>query len=339
MKSVIKYIIIFILVFLILLVGKLIYDKVTYEKSKPKEPVEYKLSNNLYFIDVEIELTLNTDGTYFMYEKDNVNSGNYKILDNTITFIQTKKHLNKCYNLSDNISTSYLAIFDDKNELTKIDIGDKELNITQNSELSNSKKILDNSNVDCSSLKKTYPNEKYSHDYVVENKKITYESDVSETDKNEINEFLYEFYDRYFEIISSLEYKDISDMFNNQENAYMYKTALELLVENRKNNENDLSILNPKYELTIKNFKKSGNDVSFSAIENCSYNFSFIKEYTSSVYNIENQFTLTKTNGKYKIKYYKKVQDFYVMITDVYSSTSNYKSKLDSIKQDYLIIS
>ena len=334
MKGIAKVLIIFILVFIVLFIGKLVYDKIESDR-KPKEPVEYKLSKNISFSSNDIELILNSDGTYFMYKKDNINSGTFKILDNNIIFVENKKYLKTCYNSIDETTTSYLVVFNKNKELSQININDKTLNIVDNNSLVNISKTSF-SDIDCSSKIKKYQNEKFEHDITIENKKINYESSISEEDKNDINEFLYEFYDRYYEIISKLEYKDISDMFVNEENAYIYKTALELLVENRKSNENDLTILNPKYELTIKNYKKSGNEVSFIALENCSYNFSFIKQYTSSVYNIENKFTLTKVDGKYKIKNYKKSQDFYVMITDVYSKTNDYKNKLDSIKNNYL---
>lgn len=268
-----------------------------------------------------------------MYQNGNINSGTFKIIDDNIIFEKTRNHSNKCYNEVDPESITYTVTFDSKKKLSNINIGDEVLDIVGNDSIINAKKVL---NIDCSTRIKKIENEKYEHDIVIENKKITYPSSVLDSDKEEISEFLQEFYDRYFEMLNKLEYKDISDMFDNEENAYIYKTALELLIENRKNSENNLSISNPKYELTIKNYSKNSNQVSFLALENCSYNFEFIKKYTSSVYNIENNFTLIKKDGKYKIKSFKKVQDFYVMITDMYSSTSNYKSKLDSIKKDYL---
>ena len=52
--------------------------------------------------------------------------------------------------------------------------------------------------------------------------------------------------------------------------------------------------------------------------------------------NIKNNFKLIKQDGKYKIKSYDKVQDFYVMVSQLYKSTSDYKTSLDKIKSDYL---
>lgn len=176
---------------------------------------------------------------------------------------------------------------------------------------------------------------KYKHDIAITDKKINYQSNVSDATKEEINDFLIKFYDAYFEILKTLEYQDIDYLFLNKENAAIYKTALELLIETRKNNSSDLRISNPKYELTLKNYKENDDEISFTILENCSYNFNFISEYTTSVYNIENQFTIKKEEEVYKIKSYKKVQDFYVMITDLYKSTEDYESALNKIKQDY----
>ena len=163
---------------------------------------------------------------------------------------------------------------------------------------------------------------------------INYKTSVE--DKESLNKFLHQFFERYYNIMETLEYKDISDMFVNNKNAYIYKTALELLILNRKRSKYDLSISNVKYELTVDNYINDGNIITFTVRENCSYNFNFIKQYTSSVYDIKNEFKLIKIGDEYKISNYNKVQDFYVMISMYYSDTDNYKDSLDKIKNDYL---
>lgn len=165
---------------------------------------------------------------------------------------------------------------------------------------------------------------------------INFDSSFPNDIKGDIDSTLRYFFERYYRILSNLEYEDVSDMFSNKEYAYIYKTALEVLIENRKMNSLDLSLSDVKYELTVKNYSKSGEKISFKVLENCSYHFAIAKEYPTAVYNIENNFTLVKVDGEYKISYYKKVQDFYVMITDVYSSTSNYEAALNKIKSNYL---
>ena len=98
MKKIVKCLILLILILLILLIGKLIYDKINYEKEKEK----IKISDNMYFLGNKTELILYNNGTYFIYEDDNINSGEYEINDNNISFKPSKKYSNKCYNLVDN---------------------------------------------------------------------------------------------------------------------------------------------------------------------------------------------------------------------------------------------
>ena len=164
---------------------------------------------------------------------------------------------------------------------------------------------------------------------------IRFESYIE--DKENIESFLKKFFESYYLIIEKMEYNDISNMFSNKENAYIYKTALELLIENRKNSLIDLTLNDVKYELEVKNYKKSDEIISFTILETCSYRFNGTKEYETKVYNVENKFELIKENDEYKIKKFDKVQDFYVMITDIYKSKENYEEELDKIKADYLV--
>ena len=170
----------------------------------------------------------------------------------------------------------------------------------------------------------------------ITDRKITFDSSFKNADKEELEAFLKDFFERYYRIISNLEYEDISDMFSNKEYAYIYKTALELLIENRKKNELDLSLSNVKYELKLTDYKTTDTKVSFTVLENCSYRFALTKDYPTAIYNITNNFDLIKEDEKYKISYYKKVQDFYVMITDVYKKQDDYEKALNKIKADYL---
>ena len=172
----------------------------------------------------------------------------------------------------------------------------------------------------------------------IKNGKISFDSSFPKEKTEDISEFLKNFFEKYYKALEELKYDDdISDMFLSKEQAYIYKTALDLLITNRKNSEFDLTINNPQYELKAKKFKVNADKISFTVLENCSYNFSFIKNYTSSVYNIENVFSLTKVDGKYKIENYRKVQDFYVLITDVYKKSDDFENALEKIKSKYLV--
>lgn len=177
--------------------------------------------------------------------------------------------------------------------------------------------------------------ETFCHDIVIDNGKITYDKKAKDTEG--LSAFLKEFFERYYKIIETLEYADNSDMFDNKTDAYMYKTALELLIQLRRQSENDLRLSNIKYELKVQDYKVANNEISFTVLENCSYNFNFLPQFTSSVYGIENRFKLTKKDGAYKITSYRKIQDFYELIRCVYRRNEFYKTAMDRIKREYLM--
>ena len=79
--------------------------------------------------------------------------------------------------------------------------------------------------------------------------------------------------------------------------------------------------------------------VTVKVLENDYFYFDFMKDIESKVYEVENTFVLKKTNNTYKIKSLRKVQDFYVMITNEYKtgkSDKDAKKELDKMKEDYI---
>lgn len=165
-----------------------------------------------------------------------------------------------------------------------------------------------------------------------------YLNDIKYTVKvdKEIEDVIVEFLNVYYNSIKELKENDMTYLFKDStsEQALINQTAVSLLIETRKLKPNDLSLDKAKYDLDFIEVNTNGNSVNVTVLENNYLNFNFMKEIESKIYNIENEFTLEKVDGKYKITKYNKVQDFFVMITDLYSGGG--KTKLDQIKQDYL---
>ena len=165
-----------------------------------------------------------------------------------------------------------------------------------------------------------------------------YLNDIKYTVKvdKEIEDVIVEFLNVYYNSIKELKENDMTYLFKDStsEQALINQTAVSLLIETRKLKPNDLSLDKAKYDLDFIEVNTNGNAVNVTVLENNYLNFNFMKEIESKIYNIENEFTLEKVDGKYKITKYNKVQDFFVMITDLYSGGG--KTKLDQIKQDYL---
>ena len=152
----------------------------------------------------------------------------------------------------------------------------------------------------------------------------------------EVEDVIVEFLNVYYNSIKELKENDMTYLFKDStsEQALINQTALSLLIETRKLKPNDLSLDKAKYDLDFTEVTTNGDTVEVTVLENNYLNFNFMKEIESKIYNIKNEFTLEKVDGEYKITKYNKVQDFFVMITDLYSSGG--KAKLDQIKQDYL---
>ena len=165
-----------------------------------------------------------------------------------------------------------------------------------------------------------------------------YLNDIKYTVKvdKEIEDVIVEFLNVYYNSIKELKENDMTYLFKDStsEQALINQTAVSLLIETRNLKQNELSLDTANYDLDFIEVNTNGNAVNVTVLENNYLNFNFMKEIESKIYNIENEFTLEKVDGKYKITKYNKVQDFFVMITDLYSGGG--KTKLDQIKQDYL---
>lgn len=195
----------------------------------------------------------------------------------------------------------------------------------------------DNPSVDEPGISEDDPNIKEPEE-VVDPVGTSYLNEINYTEKvsKDVEKVVVEFLDVYYNSIKKLEENDMTYLFKNSdsEEALINQTALSLLVETRKLKPNDLRLDKVKYDLDFTSVSDNGDTVTLTVLENNYLNFNFMKEIESKVYNIKNEFTLEKVDGSYKITDYNKVQDFFVMITDLYDGGG--KTELAEIKSDYL---
>ena len=147
--------------------------------------------------------------------------------------------------------------------------------------------------------------------------------------------------DSYFKSITTLKEIDMTNLFCDDayEEAYINKTAISLLINSRKLERNKMTISNAKYDIIFDDINKKNDTVTVKVLENDYFHFDFMKNIESKTYEVENTFVLKKTNNAYKIKSLRKVQDFYVMITNEYKtgkSDKDAKKELDKMKEDYI---
>ena len=143
-----------------------------------------------------------------------------------------------------------------------------------------------------------------------------------------------DFFNTYYKSIRYLKEYDMTMYFTKDSKyALINQTAMQLLIESRRLKPNDLSMKDVYYDIEITKVKGT-DEVSISVLESNVIRFSFMSDIESKSYDIENNFVIVKENDVWKISKYDKTQDFYVMITDEY--TSGGKEKLDRIKNSYL---
>lgn len=167
--------------------------------------------------------------------------------------------------------------------------------------------------------------------------KETYLNEITYKEKldKDIENVIIEYMDEYYKTIHTLEERDLTYLFSNEEQANINQTALSLLVESRLLKENDLSLTDAYYDLEILSVDKKGNKIVVMVEEDSYVNFAFMSDIQSKSFNIANLFTLEQINGEYKIAEYLKIQDFFIMITNVYEDNNK---DLEKIKNNYLTI-
>ncbi len=171
--------------------------------------------------------------------------------------------------------------------------------------------------------------------------KISKESNFTKTVDSKLEEVLINYMDLYFKTMSTLEEIDMTSLFKEKdsEEAMLHQTAISLLVNVRKLEKNDMRIHNPKYDIIYKKMTTDGNKITITFLENDYLHFEFMKNIESKVYNIENTITFEKIEEDYKIISVRKIQDFYVMITNKYTTGNTKeiaKQKLDTLKKNHI---
>ena len=175
----------------------------------------------------------------------------------------------------------------------------------------------------------------------------TYLNNASKTDNfdgeidEKIQDIIVKYMDSYFKSITTLNEIDMTNLFCDDayEEAYINQTAISLLINSRKLERNKMTISNAKYDIIFDDINKRNGLITVKVLENDYLHFDFMKDIESKAYGIENTFVLKEVGDTFKIKSLRKVQDFYVMITNEYEvgkSDENAKNELDKMKEKYI---
>lgn len=175
----------------------------------------------------------------------------------------------------------------------------------------------------------------------------TYLNNASKTDNfdgeidEKIQDIIVKYMDSYFKSITTLNEIDMTSLFCDDafEESYINQTAISLLINSRKLERNKMTISNAKYDIIFDDINKRNGLITVKVLENDYLHFDFMKDIESKAYGIENTFVLKEVGDTYKIKSLRKVQDFYVMITNEYKtgkSDKDAKNELDKMKENYI---
>lgn len=151
----------------------------------------------------------------------------------------------------------------------------------------------------------------------------------------EITKLITDYMNTYYKSIYELKAYDTSIYFSNQEEGYISKSAIELLVDIRKLYNYDYKLSKAQFDLNILDVKQENNKYIISFNEDDTFYFKFLDGIESNAYGINNEIVISFVNNEYKIDKYRKVEDYYVMFTNIYSFNNN-TNELDNMKKAYL---
>ena len=170
--------------------------------------------------------------------------------------------------------------------------------------------------------------------------KYEYQNKIVNKTKTELNEeiekLLVDFFNVYYRSMKELKLYETNDFFTTKsKDKLLYKASIEMLIESRKRQMNDLSLSRASYDLTITKIKEKENGYYIELNEDSYIDFKFL-DYTSKVYNILNTFEIVKENDQYKIKDYYKEQGQFVMVMRLLDEKKDYESQISKITSDYI---
>lgn len=168
-----------------------------------------------------------------------------------------------------------------------------------------------------------------------------YKDELDDDIDSNLEKIIIEYMDKYFRTITTLKNIDMTNLFDDDafEESYIHKTALSMLVDIRKLEKNDMRIIKAKYDIIYKKIKVDSDIITVTFLENDYLHFNFMKDIESKVYGVENIIEFRKKDDSYKILKIRKVEDFYLMITNKYETGQNNtkaKNELDKIKNDHI---
>lgn len=159
---------------------------------------------------------------------------------------------------------------------------------------------------------------------------------------NEIGQVIEGFFSISYESLAMLEEKDLTFLFDLSnpsafENANINQATLSYLINYRKMQSNDLSMLQYSCEIEYYSVDKVSKDtLEISLHEHSKVNFRFIQDIDSITSSVEHRFNLIATGNGWKIQNHRKSEDAYNLIQNEYRTRKGEQEFTTDMSKDLL---
>lgn len=145
------------------------------------------------------------------------------------------------------------------------------------------------------------------------NNNISFNEEYSGVDFLNYEDIITDFLNLYYKSIYYLEENDFSKFYKqDSDEGFLFNKSISYLINTRKLEKNDLSLINASYDLEFLSIEENDNESKIIVNENQNVQYSFMSS-SSNYYNIENVFIFDKDKN---LKSYRRNQDFNTLFTE-----------------------
>ena len=154
--------------------------------------------------------------------------------------------------------------------------------------------------------------------------------------KEEWQKLIVSYLDAYTDSLKNLKSRDVTSLFTdkNSEEAYLTQTIINLQVFHHSVQNNDMRLKKASYDIVYKKVSIKDNKITIEFLENDYYNFKYLNNITSKIYNIENTIIINKKDKDYKIDSIRVERGNYIIFTSILEDKFT-KNDIDVLKTKY----
>ncbi len=155
--------------------------------------------------------------------------------------------------------------------------------------------------------------------------------------KQEVMDTIVRYVNIYYKNMSTLTFRNCKEIFADELMAEISNKANMLLVETRKLYDFDFRFDKGYFDIYVTDYWTSGDEYHVSFLEDDHFFFNYLGGIESIAMDVENSFTIIEKNGKYLINDVEKVQGYYSLFEDTYSTDELdvlYERYLDQLKDE-----